>query len=75
MLVHLGAYGFVEIVIFVSILVVGLIYAWMEVALTWVSGNYSQYFSSLPVISGAPVPFVYAERLWVDNVATRAGEP
>jgi hypothetical protein len=58
MLVHLGAYGFVEIVIFVSILVVGLIYAWMKVALTWVSGNYSQYFSSLPVISGAPVPFV-----------------
>jgi len=33
MLVHLGVYGFVEMVIFVSILVVGLIYAWMKVAL------------------------------------------
>jgi NADH:ubiquinone oxidoreductase subunit 3 (subunit A) len=30
MLVHLGFYGFVEKVMFVSILTVGLIYAWMK---------------------------------------------
>jgi len=36
MLVHLGVYGFVEMVIFVSILAVGLIYAWMKGALKWV---------------------------------------
>jgi NADH:ubiquinone oxidoreductase subunit 3 (subunit A) len=30
MLVHLGIYGFVEMVIFISILAVGLIYAWMK---------------------------------------------
>jgi NADH:ubiquinone oxidoreductase subunit 3 (subunit A) len=30
MLVYLGVYGFAEMVIFVSILAVGLIYAWMK---------------------------------------------
>jgi len=46
MLVHLGVYGFVEMVIFVSILVVGLIYAWMKVALIWVSGSSSTRVAS-----------------------------
>ena len=32
----LGLYGFVEMVIFVSILTVGLAYAWKKGALTWV---------------------------------------
>jgi NADH-quinone oxidoreductase subunit A len=32
----LGVYGFVEMVIFVSILAVGLIYAWKKGALKWV---------------------------------------
>jgi NADH:ubiquinone oxidoreductase subunit 3 (subunit A) len=36
MLVHLGVYGFVEMVIFVSILAVGLIYARKKGALKWV---------------------------------------
>ena len=35
MLVHLGVYGFVKMVIFVSILAVGLIYAWIKGALNW----------------------------------------
>ena len=46
MLVHLGVYGFVEMVIFVSILVVGLIYAWMKGALKWVSGSSSTRVAS-----------------------------
>jgi len=33
MVVHLGVYGFVEMVIFVSILALGLIYAWKKEAL------------------------------------------
>jgi NADH:ubiquinone oxidoreductase subunit 3 (subunit A) len=33
---ELGVYGFVEMVIFVSILAVGLIYAWKKGALKWV---------------------------------------
>ena len=36
MLVHLGVYGFVEMVIFAAILAVGLIYAWKKGALKWV---------------------------------------
>ena len=32
----LGVYGFVEMVIFVSILAVGLVYAWKKGALKWV---------------------------------------
>ncbi len=41
MLVHLGVYGFVEMVIFVSILAVGLIYAWKKGALNGVQGSRS----------------------------------
>nr|MDP9487346.1 NADH-quinone oxidoreductase subunit A [Actinomycetota bacterium] len=33
---ELGVYGFVEMIIFVSILAVGLIYAWKKGALKWV---------------------------------------
>jgi NADH-quinone oxidoreductase subunit A len=33
---ELGLYGFVEMVIFVSILGVGLVYAWKKGALKWV---------------------------------------
>ena len=33
---NLGVYGFVEMVIFVSILAVGLVYAWKKGALKWV---------------------------------------
>lgn len=36
MLFHLGVYGFVEMLIFVPILAVGLIYAWMKGTLKWV---------------------------------------
>jgi NADH:ubiquinone oxidoreductase subunit 3 (subunit A) len=36
MFVHLGVYGFVEMVILVSILAVGLTYAWMKGLLKWV---------------------------------------
>jgi NADH:ubiquinone oxidoreductase subunit 3 (subunit A) len=36
MLVHLGACRFAEIVIFVLILGVGLVYAWKKGALKWV---------------------------------------
>jgi NADH-ubiquinone/plastoquinone oxidoreductase, chain 3 len=56
MLVHLGGYGFVEMVIFVSILVVGLIYAWMKVALTWVSGSSSTRVASAVVAPIRAIP-------------------
>ncbi len=56
MLVHLGVYGFVEMVIFVSILVVGLIYAWMKVALTWVSGSSSTRVASAVVAPIRAIP-------------------
>jgi NADH:ubiquinone oxidoreductase subunit 3 (subunit A) len=36
MLFHLGVYGFAEMPIFVPILAVWLIYAWMKGALKWV---------------------------------------
>ena len=32
---HLGMFGFVEAFIFISILVVGLVYAWQRGALDW----------------------------------------
>ena len=41
MLVLLGVYGLVEMVIFVSILAVGLIYAWKKGALNGVQGSRS----------------------------------
>jgi len=32
---HIGLYGFVEMVIFIAILVVGYVYAWKKGALEW----------------------------------------